>query len=119
MGFDNRRRPPIREKKNQHRINNEIKSPEVRLIDEEKEQLGILPIREALRIASIPSSILDSFSVLVLLKILIRTRSESSFETSGFKSCVSCLTCFLVNLFVSHIFIPPIMYFDLINKSMV
>ncbi|HDP95656.1 MAG TPA: translation initiation factor IF-3 [Candidatus Aminicenantes bacterium] len=34
-----------------HRINREIRAQEVRLIDEEKNQLGIVPMREALAIA--------------------------------------------------------------------
>ncbi len=38
-------------KKNLHLINDEINSPEVRLIDEDKAQLGIVPISKALAIA--------------------------------------------------------------------
>lgn len=38
-------------KKNLHLINEEIRSPEVRLIDEDKEQLGIVSITRALAIA--------------------------------------------------------------------
>ncbi|MGE5343659.1 MAG: translation initiation factor IF-3 [Candidatus Omnitrophota bacterium] len=38
-------------KKNLHLINEEIRSPEVRLIDEDKQQLGIVPISRALAIA--------------------------------------------------------------------
>jgi len=38
-------------KQNPHQINREIRAREVRLIDENKEQLGILPIEEALSIA--------------------------------------------------------------------
>lgn len=38
-------------KKNPHNINREIRAKEVRLIDENKEQLGILPLEEALKIA--------------------------------------------------------------------
>src|SRR5512136_547013 len=38
-------------KKNPHRINEEIPAKEVRLIDEEKNQVGIVPIAKALEIA--------------------------------------------------------------------
>lgn len=40
-----------RPKKRLHQINDEIRSAEVRLIDEDKKQLGIVPISEALAIA--------------------------------------------------------------------
>jgi translation initiation factor IF-3 len=40
-----------RGKKNPHLINEEIKAPEVRLIDEEKNQLGVVPLAEALAAA--------------------------------------------------------------------
>ena len=40
-----------RPKRNPHPINNEIRASEVRLIDEEKTQLGVVPISEALAIA--------------------------------------------------------------------
>lgn len=43
------RRP--RPKKNLHPLNEEIRAPEVRLIDENKEQLGVVPIARALQIA--------------------------------------------------------------------
>ncbi len=41
----------MNKKKNPHNINREIRAKEVRLIDENKQQLGILPIEEALKIA--------------------------------------------------------------------
>lgn len=40
-----------RPKKRLHQINDEIRAPEVRLIDEEKKQVGIVPISRALEIA--------------------------------------------------------------------
>lgn len=40
-----------RVKKNLHPINEEIRASEVRLIDEDKQQLGVLPIAQALQIA--------------------------------------------------------------------
>ncbi len=40
-----------RPKKKLHLTNEEIRAPEVRLIDEEKEQLGVVPIRKAIAIA--------------------------------------------------------------------
>jgi translation initiation factor IF-3 len=40
-----------RPKKRPHQINEEIRVPEVRLIDEDKKQLGIVPISQALAIA--------------------------------------------------------------------
>jgi len=43
--------PPRKPKQNPHRINEEIHSAEVRLIDEEKNQLGIVPLARALEIA--------------------------------------------------------------------
>lgn len=48
MRFDPRR--PAK-KKNPHRINEEITAREVRLIDENKEQVGIVPVPRALEIA--------------------------------------------------------------------
>ncbi len=44
-------RPVPNKKKNPHRINEEILAREVRLIDEEKNQLGILPVAQALAVA--------------------------------------------------------------------
>ena len=38
-------------KKRPHRINNEIRATQVRLIDENKTQVGIIPLKEALEIA--------------------------------------------------------------------
>ena len=43
------RRIPI--KKRPHKINNEIRATQVRLIDEDKKQVGIIPLKEALEIA--------------------------------------------------------------------
>jgi translation initiation factor IF-3 len=43
------RRPRV--KRRPHRINNEIRAPEVRLIDVDKSQIGIVPLRRALEIA--------------------------------------------------------------------
>jgi translation initiation factor IF-3 len=43
------RRPRV--KRRPHRINNEIRAPEVRLIDEDKSQIGIVPLKRALEIA--------------------------------------------------------------------
>lgn len=40
-----------RPKKRLHQINQEIRASKVRLIDQNKEQLGVVPIQEALRIA--------------------------------------------------------------------
>lgn len=40
-----------RPKKNPHLINQEIRAAEVRLIDEDKKQLGIVPLAEALNVA--------------------------------------------------------------------
>lgn len=47
MRYNRRPRP----KKNPHNINREIRASEVRLIDEEKNQVGIIPIAEALAMA--------------------------------------------------------------------
>jgi translation initiation factor IF-3 len=47
-GYNTRR--PV-QKTRPHRINREIRAQEVRLIDEDKSQLGIVPAREALAIA--------------------------------------------------------------------
>ena len=44
-------KPIPNKKKNPHRINEEIQAHEVRLIDEEKTQVGIVPIAQALDIA--------------------------------------------------------------------
>ncbi len=44
-------RPVPNKKKNPHRINEEILAREVRLIDEEKNQIGILPVAQALAFA--------------------------------------------------------------------
>jgi len=44
-------KPIPNKKKNPHRINEEIPAKEVRLIDEEKNQVGIIPITQALDIA--------------------------------------------------------------------
>ena len=41
----------VNKKKNLHNINRDIRAKEVRLIDEDKKQLGILPLEEALQIA--------------------------------------------------------------------
>lgn len=40
-----------RPKKRQHQINEEIRAPKVRLIDEDKKQLGVVPIARALEVA--------------------------------------------------------------------
>jgi translation initiation factor IF-3 len=40
-----------RPKKRQHQINEEIMAPKVRLIDEDKKQLGVVPIAKALEVA--------------------------------------------------------------------
>jgi len=42
---------PPPKKKNPHRINEEIRHPEIRLIDEEKKQVGIVPLAKAMEIA--------------------------------------------------------------------
>lgn len=42
---------PIKPKKNPHRINEEILAREVRLIDEDKSQIGVIPIEKAREIA--------------------------------------------------------------------
>jgi translation initiation factor IF-3 len=44
-------KPVPNKKKNPHRINEEIPAREVRLIDEEKNQIGIVPITQALDLA--------------------------------------------------------------------
>lgn len=44
-------KPVPNKKKNPHRINEEIPAREVRLIDEEKNQIGIVPIAQALDLA--------------------------------------------------------------------
>ncbi len=41
-----------RSKKKLHLINEEIRAPQVRLVDEDKKQLGIVPIKKALEIAA-------------------------------------------------------------------
>jgi len=43
------RKMPV--KKRQHQINEEIRAPKVRLIDENKEQVGIVPIQKAMEMA--------------------------------------------------------------------
>ncbi len=47
----NRRPRPIPKKRNPHSINNEIRASEVRLIDENKEQVGVVPLTKALQTA--------------------------------------------------------------------
>lgn len=42
---------PIKPKRNPHRINEEIPAREVRLIDEDKNQIGVIPIEKAREIA--------------------------------------------------------------------
>ena len=46
-----RRRPVVEEAKKQFRVNHQIKVPEVRVIDEDGEQLGILKVSQALALA--------------------------------------------------------------------
>jgi translation initiation factor IF-3 len=46
-----RKRPPIRDTTKQFSVNNQITSPEIRVIDEEGGMVGIYAIRDALRMA--------------------------------------------------------------------